>query len=139
MDARISDAASVSDGPVGTSNVPLEKINSTDINAPSGFKSPEPYIGMRREADMLRQMQPALEQGADVETFHDWDKANQIGHYSPDKYVRGYADVYHTYYDGNELIALESKGDGTYDVINGRHRIYACRVAGLKTVPARIV
>ena len=139
MDARISDAVTVSDAPSGTSNIPLEQINPTDVNAPSDFKSPEQYAGMSREADMLKQMQPTVEQGGDVETFHNWDKANQIGHYSHNKYVRGYADVYHTYYDGNELIALEPKGDGTYDVINGRHRVYACREAGLKTVPAKII
>ncbi len=139
LDARIKDAVPATDNPGETVDVPLDKIVLTEINSSADFSNPEQYAGMRREADMLSQMQLAVDQGADVETFHDWDKTNQIGHYSPYEYVRGYADVYHTYYDGNELIALEPKSDDTYDVINGRHRIYVCREAGLKTVPAKII
>jgi hypothetical protein len=82
-------------------------------------------------------MQPALEQGANADTFDGWDKANKIGHYSPDQYVRGYNDVYRSYY-GDEKIALEAKANGTYDVINGRHRIAAARDAGLTRIPALV-
>ncbi len=137
-DARVRDAVA-SDRPGGTSNVELSQINLTDVKSPNDFKSPEQYAGMRREAEMLKQIQPTIEQGATVDTFDGWDRANQIGHYSPDQYVRGYVDVYHTYYNGSEPVALEPKGDGTYDVINGQHRIYAVHEAGLKTIPARIV
>lgn len=79
-----------------------------------------------------------MEQGANADTFDEWDKANQIGHYSPDRYVRGYVDAYRSYY-GDEPIALDPKPDGTYDVINGRHRIVAAREAGLKSIPARVL
>jgi hypothetical protein len=137
-DRRVRDAVA-SDRLDGTTNVELSRINPTDVKSPNDFNSPEQYAGMRREAEMLKQMQPTIEQGATVDTFDEWDRANQIGHYSPDQYVRGYVDVYHTYYDGSEPVALEPKGDGTYDVINGRHRIYAVHQAGLKTIPARIV
>ena len=135
LDQRIRDAQPVNDNPNGITNVPMERINPTDIQMANDFKSPEQYAALKREATMLGQMQPALEQGANVDTFDTWDKANKIGHYSPDQYVRGYNDVYHSYY-GDEKIALEAKPNGTYDVINGRHRIAAAREAGLTKIPA---
>lgn len=138
-EARLKDATSISDNTDRIQNVELNRINSTDIRSSADFNHPEQYASLRREAAMLKQMQPAIAQGADVETFHAWDKANQIGHYSPGQYVRGYADVYHSYYDGAETVAVTAKPDGTYDVINGRHRIVAARDAGLTHLPARIL
>ena len=138
LESRVQEATPVSDRANGISDVELNQINSTDIQSASDFDNPEKYGGMRREAEMLKQMEPALNQEADVETFHQWDQANQIGHYSPDSYVRGYADVYHSYH-GDEAVALSAKEDGTYDVINGRHRIAVAREAGLQKIPAKIL
>ena len=137
LEKRIRDAEPVNDNPNGVTNVPLDRINPTDIQAANDFKSPEQYAALKREATMLGQMQPALEQGANADTFDGWDKANKIGHYGPDQYVRGYNDVYRSYY-GDEKIALEAKANGTYDVINGRHRIAAARDAGLTRIPALV-
>ena len=138
LENRVREAQPVTDQTSGTTNVELGQINDTDIQSAEDFGNLEQYNGMRREAEMLKQMEPALEQGATVDTFDGWDKANQIGHYSPGEYVRGYVDVYHSYH-GPEAVALEAKPDGTYDVINGRHRIVAARDAGLTTVPAKVI
>lgn len=135
---RLRDAAPVSDRADGIRNVELNKIKATDIQSAADFKDPQQYAALHREAQMLQQMDPALQQGADVETFHGWDKANGIGQYSSDAHVRGYADVYHSYH-GTDAVALDPKPDGTYDVINGRHRIVAARDVGLKEIPARVV
>jgi hypothetical protein len=137
LDARIRDAKPVSDRPDGVRNVELSRINQTDINSAADFKSQEQYHALHREAQMLKQMQPALDKGADVETFHSWDQTNQIGAYSQREHIRGYADVYHSYH-GDEAIALDPQPDGTYDVINGRHRLVAARDAGLHSVPAKV-
>ncbi len=138
LESRIKDAQPASDRTGGVTNVELSRINANDVRSAADFNSPEQYAGMRREAEMLKQMQPALAQGADVETFHQWDRSNHIGHYSQGQYVRGYADVYESYH-GPEAVAVEAKPDGTYDVINGRHRILAAREAGLQQVPARVL
>jgi hypothetical protein len=138
LESRLQDATPVSDQAASIQNVELSQINPTDIKSANDFADPEKYAGMRREAEMLKQMEPVLSQGADVETFHQWDQANQIGHYSPDQYVRGYADVYHSYH-GDEAVALSAKGDGTFDVINGRHRLVVTRDAGLQKIPAKIL
>ena len=138
LENRVREAQPVTDQTSGTTNVELGQINDTDIQSAGDFRNPEQYNGMRREAEMLKQMQPALEQGATADTFDDWDKANQIGHYSPGQYERGYVDAYHSYH-GSEAVALDPKADGTYDVINGRHRIVAARDAGLVTIPAKVL
>ena len=139
LEARVQDAGSVSDNTNGVTDIPLDKVNLTGVDSPADFRSPDQYAGMYREAKMLDQMQPALAQGADADTFDAWDKANQIGNSSTDSYVRGYTDVYHTYYDGSEVVAVERRPDGTYDVTNGRHRIFAARQAGLSTIPAKVL
>ncbi len=138
LERRIKDAQPASDCVNTVANVPLDRINPTDLQTGNDFKSPEQYAALRREATMLGQMQPALERGANADIFDTWDRANKIGNYSPDQYVRGYTDVYRSYY-GDEAIALEPKPDGTFDVINGRHRIVAAREAGLKTISAKVL
>lgn len=135
---RMREGTAASDQPDRISTVELDKINPTDIQSAADFDNPQQYNALFREAQMLQQMDPALKQGADVETFHTWDKANAIGQYSPNAHVRGYADVYHSYH-GTDAIALDPRPDGTFDVINGRHRIVAARDAGLREVLARVV
>ncbi len=134
---RIRDAGSVNDNLNGTTTVPLDQINPTEIKTANDFNDPEKYAALKREATMLKQMQPALAQGGNADTFDAWDKQWQIGNYSPSGHTRGYNDVYHSYY-GAEKIALEAKPNGTYDVLNGRHRIVAARDAGLATIPAYV-
>lgn len=138
LDQRIRDAQPVTDQPGDIQFIDLKRINANEIQSPADFKSSEQYAGQLREAQMLKQMMPYLEQGANPEMFEQWDKANQIGHYSPDTYVRGYTDVYKSYY-GDEKIGLELKPNGTYDALNGRHRIYVARAAGLEKIPAQVV
>lgn len=138
LERRMREGTAASDRPDGISRVELDKINPTDIQSASDFGNSQKYTALLREARMLQQMEPALRQGSDTETFHAWDKANAIGQYSPDAHVRGYADVYHSYY-GVDAIALDPRPNGTFDVINGRHRIVAARDAGLREVPARVV
>ena len=137
LQRQMQDSPVVSDQGWRVTDVDLNKIIlPTDL--PPDFGDPQKYNALCREAQMLGQMQPALSQGANVEMFHGWDQANQIGHYSPDQYVRGYADVYHSYH-GDEAVALDPKPDGTYDILNGRHRVVAARDVGLFQIPARIV
>lgn len=138
IERRMREGTAASDRPDNISSVELDRINPTDIQSAADFDNPQQYKALFREAQMLQQMNPALKQGADVEMFHTWDKANAIGQYSPDAHVRGYADVYHSYH-GTDAIALDPRPDGTFDVINGRHRIVAARDAGLREVPARVV
>lgn len=139
LNARVSDASPVSDRPDDIDFVDLDKINANEIQSAADFNNPEKYNALHREAEMLGQMEPSLEQGADSELYHSWDESNQIGQYSPEAHVRGYADVYGSYYTGGETVALDPKPDGGYDVINGRHRICAARDAGLTRIPAKVL
>jgi len=116
--------------------VPVDQVRH-DVTGPQDFRSPEEYASFRRESEMLKQMQPAIEQGAGPETWDAWDKANQIGPYSQGEYTRGYTDVWDAFYK-NDTIAVEWRGDH-YEVLNGRHRLYVAQEAGLKSVPARVI
>ena len=140
MEQQIRDTPVVSDRTPTIKDVEIARIRTTTINTVQDFDDQSQYNALYREAQMLKQMQPVLQNGADVETFHGWDKANQIGHYSPHNYVRGYADVYHSYYTdiGGEHVALEIQPDGRYEIINGCHRVVAARDAGLSYIPARV-
>jgi hypothetical protein len=141
LESRIKDAAPVSDRPTDSEMVELDRIGPTDLGPAESFGEVQKRAELRREAEMLKQMQPALDQGTNADAFASWDKANGIGHYSferYDRYVRGYEDVYHSYY-GPEAVAVEPKPDGAYTVLNGRHRIEAAREVGLKKIPARVV
>ncbi len=129
----------VADNRCGKQEIPIDQINENDIKSPEDFKSPAEYQSYLREAGMLKQMQPALDQGATVDTFHSWDQTYKIGHYSENQYIRGYADVYNSYYSGNEPVALDRQADGTYNVINGNHRIFACKQAGFSSIPAKVL
>lgn len=141
LDARVKDAVPLSDRPADMAMVDLDRVNATDLGLVNNTGEVQKRAELRREAEMLKQMEPVLDQGANADTFDSWDKANGIGQYSFDRYdqyVWGYEDAYRSYY-GPEAVAVEPKPDGTYDVLNGRHRIEAAREAGLNRIPARIV
>jgi hypothetical protein len=141
LESRVRDAAPMSDRPADMKMVELDRIGPTDLGPADSPGEAQERAGLRREAEMLKQMQPALEQGANADAFASWDKANGIGHYSferYDRYVRGYEDVYHSYC-GPDAVAVEFKPDGGCNVLNGRHRIEAAREVGLKKIPARII
>jgi len=120
-------------------NVPVDRLETAGINSPSDFDSMEQYQGMLRESQMLQQMQPAIAQGATEDVFDDWDRANQIGSFSPQGYTRGYGDAYRSYYSGAEPIVAEQNPDGTYNILNGHHRIFVAKQAGLDYIPVKIV
>lgn len=139
LEAKLGQTENVTrnpNNPTDIEQVPVDKVNNPDMQGAQDFDSPAEYASYRREAEMLKQMQPAIEHGAGPDTWDAWDKHNQIGHYTPDGYTRGYTDVYKGYYE-NDTIALEQRGD-QYEILNGRHRVCVAQEAGLKTVPARV-
>jgi hypothetical protein len=71
LETRMQEAAPVSDRTQGIHNVELSKINSPDIQSAHDFADPGKYAGMRREAEMLKQMEPALNQGADQDFINE--------------------------------------------------------------------
>lgn len=52
--------------------------------------------------------------------------------------LRRTADVYDLF-TGDSRIVLSRRGDGSLDVVNGRHRIEAARDLGIQSLPARII
>lgn len=53
--------------------------------------------------------------------------------------MRRTADVYDLFLGDTDRIVLSKRADGTYDVVNGRHRVEAARQLGINSLPARVV
>lgn len=134
---RTENVSRGSDVPPDIEYVPVDRINNPEIQGVADFRSPAEHASYCREAEMLKQMQPAIDQGAGPDTWDAWDRQHQIGHFTPNGYTRGYTDVYQGYYK-QDTIAVEPRGD-RYEILNGRHRVCAAREVNLKSVPARVL
>jgi hypothetical protein len=135
--SRITAAADASSEVGGIRDVPVSQINNPEVNSPADFR-PGSYEGLRRDLERLQRLKPYIEAGQGEQTAETWDRQQKLGHYTEQGYTRGYLDAYKTYYQ-TDPIALSPTGDGRYNIINGRHRVYLAQEMGLKTVSARIV
>jgi hypothetical protein len=69
--------------PGGTEMVDVSRIEEpADIHGPEDFRASSDYVSLKRELQMHEQMRPAIEQGADLNTFDAWDQRHRLGHYS---------------------------------------------------------
>jgi hypothetical protein len=81
----------------------------------------------------LQEMKPVIEQGVgnSKDYWSDIDKKKGLD------YPNGYQRVYEAFY-GAEPIRIIKDGD-KYDITNGRHRIWAAKQLGIKTLPLVLV
>jgi len=75
-------------------------------------------------------MRPQIDAGYTSDDFADLDKAKGLN------YEHGQQRVYDLYY-GSDPIAVDKDGD-KYDIVSGRHRIFAAKELGLDFIPARV-
>jgi hypothetical protein len=52
-------------------------------------------------------------------------------------YAHGKRRVYDLYY-GSDPVTLNKMGE-KYDIVSGRHRVFAAKELGLSTIPARVI
>jgi len=110
------------------SNLPLPE----GIQGSSDFKKVE-FDEMQNGLKKLQEMKPVIEQGIgdSRDYWADIDKKNGLD------YPNGYQRVYEAFY-GTEPIRIVKDGD-QYDITNGRHRIWAAKQLGIKTLPLVLV
>jgi len=110
------------------SNLPLPE----GIQGSSDFKKVE-FDEMQGGLKKLQEMKPVIEQGIgdSRDYWADIDKKNGLD------YPNGYQRVYEAFY-GSEPIRIVKDGD-KYDITNGRHRIWAAKQLGIKTLPLVLV
>ncbi len=117
----------------GVIDVPVRDLpKPDDITGPGDFKK-ESMLEMREGFDKLAQMKPAIDQdiGRNGDYWRSMDQNQNLD------YREGYQKIYESFY-GDTSVRVDKVGD-TYDVINGRHRIWLAHEMGLNTIPARVI
>jgi hypothetical protein len=116
----------------------IQFVNVSDLPDPDGIsgaadfrKISEPE--MRAGIEKLSTMRPMIESGVGASANYWAEYDRKQGH----DYSSGYQRVYDAFY-GQDCIKL-NKDSNTYDVDNGRHRIWLAKQMGVKQLPARIV
>ncbi|MEW6277167.1 MAG: hypothetical protein AB1758_00990 [Candidatus Eremiobacterota bacterium] len=88
---------------------------------------------MRTGLETLQSMLPEIESGQGSTSGYWADRDRQAGLSTPE----GRERIFDAFF-GDSAIRLEKDGD-TYDIVNGRHRIWLARQMGLQSLPARVV
>lgn len=119
----------------GLEEVPLARITSEDRLAPGDFAKvgeAEMRRGLTHWRDLIR---PALARGEALERsdWADLDRAQGL------EYRAGLERVYCALLERlGDPIRLEAASDGSYSIINGRHRVQVGRDLGLESLPASV-
>lgn len=116
----------------GIQNVPVQDLpDPDDIAGTEDFNHHITYDDAIRATKEYQQMQPLIQRGYTGDDFSAEDAANGLD------YEHGRRRIYDLYY-GNDPIRVDKDGNH-YDIVSGRHRVFAAKIAGLETVPARVV
>ena len=123
--------------PEGYAMVPLALIDDSEtyVHGAADFK--KPFCSPEDLAWSYQALHdvvlPALARGQGADYFAELDAQHGfMGTHS-------YSSCHHGFFNGNEAIALETRSDGRYRVLNGFHRIFVAHGAGQHAVPARIM
>jgi hypothetical protein len=118
--------------PDGWAIVPLSAIDDSD----SGVTGTESFGKGYSPGDLAwafgalhEVVLPAMARGKAADYFQQRDQAEgRMG-------VRSYSDTYRGFFGADSAIKLDPRGDGTYTVGNGYHRIWVAKQMGLSSVP----
>lgn len=109
----------------------------SDLPAPEGVSSPEDFDhhisweDAQSATQKLPEIQSQVKAGMTGDDFSDSDQAKGLD------YPRGDRRIYDLYY-GSDPVKLDKLGS-EYTIVSGRHRVFAAKEAGLKTIPARVI
>lgn len=121
--------------PAGWAMVSLAQIDTADsaVTGPESFTkgySAEDLSWAFHALDEV--VLPAMSRGLGADYFQSRDHAEgRIG-------TRSYSDTYSGFFGADSPIKLEARGDGSYTIANGYHRVWVARRLGLDAVPARL-
>jgi hypothetical protein len=111
-------------------------VQVSDLPDPENVSSPEDFDhhisweDAQKATKQLPEIQKEVNGGKTGDDFYDEDQAAGLDH------SEGKKRIYDLYY-GSDPVRLDKVGD-QYDIVSGRHRIFAAKELGLDTIPARV-
>jgi len=116
----------------------IQVIDVAKLPEPDGITGPDDFkkiseTKMRRGIEQWIEMKPVIESGEGASSDYWANIDNEKGL----SFVDGYQQVYEAFY-GQDCIRIDKVGD-TYDIINGRHRIWLAKRMGITELPMQIV
>ena len=116
----------------------IKFVNVADLQDSEGVSGEKDFrkiseSDMRSGIERLQKMKPVIESGAgaNADYWADYDKKHGLD------FSGGYQRVYEAFY-GPDCIKVNKDKD-TYDIDNGRHRIWLAKQMGVKQLPMKVV
>jgi exonuclease VII small subunit len=116
----------------------IQFVNVADLPDPDGISGGDDFrktteAEMRSGISKLQEMRPLIESGvgASSDYWADYDKSRGLD------FAGGYQRVYDAFY-GIDCVKV-NKDQNSYDIDNGRHRIWLAKRMGVEQLPVRIV
>lgn len=115
----------------GIVDVPVSDLPMPEhVSGPADFDHHISYQDALAATRQLPEIQKQLSAG---KTGDDFSAADQA---AGRDYAHGQRRIYDLYY-GSDPVVLDKIGD-KYDIVSGRHRIFAAKELGSRTIPARL-
>ncbi len=113
----------------GIIDVPVANLPDLDgVDSPADFDHHISWEDAQSATKQLPVIQDQVKAGMTGDDFSNEDQVAGLD------YAHGKRRVYDLYY-GSDPVRLDKDGD-QYDIVSGRHRIYAAKTLGLSTIPA---
>lgn len=106
--------------------------NPENVNGPEDFDHHISYEDAKNACEKLPNIQQKVKEGYSADDFSTEDQKAGLS------YSEGQRSVYDLFYSESDPVRLDKDGNN-YDIVSGRHRIYAAKEAGLNTIPARVI
>jgi hypothetical protein len=115
----------------GIMDVPVQDLPTPDgVSSPADFNHHISWEDARAATEQLPGLQEQVNAGATGDDFSAADDAAGLS------YAEGQRRLYDLYY-GSDPVYVNKIGDN-YDIISGRHRIYAAQALGMESIPVRV-
>lgn len=115
----------------GIVDVPVAALPEPEgVAGPQDFDHHLTWEDARQTTEQIPQLQQEVNAGKTGDDYSAEDAAAGLD------YADGRRRLYDLYYGGNAITVCKD-GD-QYDIIDGRHRVYAAKALGLETIPARL-
>lgn len=101
-----------------------------DVDSQDDFNHHISWDDAKSATERLPQIQQEVKNGKGRDDFHLEDQQQGLD------YSQGNERIFDLYY-GSDPVVLDKIGE-KYDIVSGRHRVYAAKALGLESIPARV-